>query len=63
MLARKYGRTEAEMREMQQQPIGVAAEEGLMFRLFDNVHTNTIDAHRLLHLALDRRRPGAAGAS
>ena len=52
VLARKYGRTEAEMREMQQQLIGVAADEGLAFRLFDNVHTNTIDAHRVLHLAL-----------
>ena len=48
VLARKYGRTEAEMREMQQQLVGVAAEEGLDFRLFDTVHTNT-----------DRRPPGA----
>jgi predicted DsbA family dithiol-disulfide isomerase len=53
VLARKYGRSEAEMRQMQEQLIGVAAEEGLEFRLFDNVHTNTVDAHRLLHLALE----------
>ncbi|WP_028645450.1 DsbA family oxidoreductase [Nocardioides sp. URHA0020] len=52
VIARKYGRPEAEMRQMQQQLIDVAAEEGLAMRLFDTVHTNTIDAHRLLHLAL-----------
>jgi predicted DsbA family dithiol-disulfide isomerase len=52
VLARKYGRSEAEMRQMQQQLLGVAAEEGLDLRLFENVHTNTIDAHRVLHLAL-----------
>ena len=57
VLARKYGRTEVEMREMQQQLVGVAAEEGLAFRLFDNVHTNTIDAHRVLHLALAEGGP------
>jgi predicted DsbA family dithiol-disulfide isomerase len=57
VLARKYGRSEAEMRQMQQQLVGVAAEEGLEFRLFDNVHTNTIDAHRILHLALETGGP------
>ncbi|GAA4110958.1 DsbA family oxidoreductase [Nocardioides fonticola] len=51
-LARKYGRPEADMRQMMQQLIDTAAAEGLEFRLFDNVHTNTIDAHRVLHLAL-----------
>jgi predicted DsbA family dithiol-disulfide isomerase len=53
VLARKYGRPEAEMRQVQQQLIDLAAEEGLAFRLFDTVHTNTVDAHRLLHLALE----------
>jgi len=57
VLARKYGRSEAEMRQMQQQLIDVAAQEGLAFRLFDNVHTNTVDAHRLLHLALAEGGP------
>lgn len=52
VIARKYGRSEAEMRQMQQQLVDLAAEEGLAFRLFDTVHTNTVDAHRLLHLAL-----------
>ena len=45
------------MRQMQQQLIDVAAQEGLAFRLFDNVHTNTVDAHRLLHLALAEGGP------
>ncbi|WP_243057124.1 DsbA family oxidoreductase [Nocardioides sp. SR21] len=52
VIARKYGRSEAEMRQMQQQLTDMAAAEGLAFRLFDTVHTNTVDAHRLLHLAL-----------
>ena len=53
VLARKYGRSEDEMRDMQQQLIDVAAEEDLAFRLFETVHTSTRDAHRLLHLAMD----------
>ncbi|MCH1867999.1 DsbA family oxidoreductase [Nocardioides sp. CFH 31398] len=50
-LARKLGRSEDETRQMQQQLIDLAASEGLEMRLHDNVHTNTVDAHRLLHLA------------
>ena len=57
VLARKYGRTEAQMRQMQEQLIATAAEEGLAFRLLENVHTNTIDAHRILHLALETGGP------
>ncbi|MGZ6754716.1 MAG: DsbA family oxidoreductase [Nocardioides sp.] len=57
VLARKYGRSEDEMRDMQQQLIDTAAVEGLAFRLFENVHTNTIDAHRVLHLALEEGGP------
>jgi predicted DsbA family dithiol-disulfide isomerase len=52
VIARKYGRSEDEMRDMQQQLIDTAAGDGLTLRLFENVHTNTIDAHRVLHLAL-----------
>ncbi|TIC81090.1 DsbA family oxidoreductase [Nocardioides sp. GY 10127] len=51
-LSRKYGRSEAEMRQMMQHVKDTAAEVGLDFRIFENVHTNTVDAHRLLHLAL-----------
>jgi predicted DsbA family dithiol-disulfide isomerase len=57
VLARKYGQSEAQMRQMQQQLIATAAEEGLAFRLLENVHTNTVDAHRLLHLALETGGP------
>ncbi|WP_309648495.1 DsbA family oxidoreductase [Nocardioides sp.] len=56
-LSRKYGRSEDEMRQMMTGLIDTAAEEGLEMRLFDNVHTNTVDAHRLLHLALDAGGP------
>ena len=62
VLARKYGRTEAEMRQMQEQLVDTAAEEGLAFRLFENVHTNTIDAHRVLHLALEVGGPALQSA-
>jgi predicted DsbA family dithiol-disulfide isomerase len=57
VIARKYGRSEDEMRDMQQQLVETAAAEGLEMRLFENVHTNTIDAHRLLHLALETGGP------
>lgn len=61
VIARKYGRSEDEMRQMQQQLIDLAAEEGLAFRLFDTVHTRTVDAHRLLHLALETGGPALQG--
>ncbi|KQP66551.1 MULTISPECIES: DsbA family oxidoreductase [unclassified Nocardioides] len=51
-LARKYGRPEDEMRQMVASLVETGAEEGLELRLFDTVHTNTVDAHRLLHHAL-----------
>jgi predicted DsbA family dithiol-disulfide isomerase len=57
VIARKYGRSEAEMRQMQQQLIDLAAVEGLDFKLFETVHTNTVDAHRVLHLALETGGP------
>ena len=57
VIAKKYGRSEAEMRQMQQQLIDLAAVEGLDLKLFETVHTNTVDAHRLLHLALDAGGP------
>ncbi|MBZ5733093.1 DsbA family oxidoreductase [Nocardioides sp. TRM66260-LWL] len=56
-LARKYGRPEAEMRTMVQGLVETAAADGLDLRLFDTVHTNTVDAHRLLHLALAEGGP------
>lgn len=56
-IAAKYGRSEAEMRGTMQQLIDTAAEDGLDLRLFETVHTNTVDAHRLLHLALETGGP------
>ena len=35
----------------------LADEVGLHLRLDETLHTNTVDAHRLLHLALDRGGP------
>ncbi len=53
-LADKYGVPLAQAEAMQQRVIDQAAAEGLDFR-FDQAHpANTVDAHRLLHLAADR---------
>ncbi|HST64863.1 MAG TPA: DsbA family oxidoreductase [Mycobacteriales bacterium] len=53
-LADKYGVPLAQAEAMQQRVIDQAAAEGLDFR-FDIAHPgNTVDAHRLLHLAADR---------
>ena len=57
VIARRYGRTETEMRESQRQLVDLGAGEGLAMRLLENVHTNTVDAHRLLHLALAEGGP------
>jgi predicted DsbA family dithiol-disulfide isomerase len=51
-VSRKYGRAEDQMRQMMQQLMDTATEDGLELKLLDTVHTNTVDAHRLLHLAL-----------
>ncbi|GAA4681425.1 DsbA family oxidoreductase [Nocardioides nanhaiensis] len=56
-IAAKYGRSEAEMRGMVEQLMQTAAGEGLDLRLLETVHTNTVDAHRLLHLALETGGP------
>jgi predicted DsbA family dithiol-disulfide isomerase len=44
---------------MQAQVTGVAAQDGLAFKLDDARPTNTFDAHRLLHLAAARGLQGA----
>ena len=53
-LARKYGMTESEARARQQQLESVAAAEGLELRLVGGLVGNTLDAHRLVHLARER---------
>ena len=58
MLARKYaGGDVAAARQMIERTDAVAAEEGLEFHHADAPHVRTVDAHRLLHLALDESGP------
>lgn len=53
MLGRKYGGGVEAGRRMIDQVEATAAEEGLIFRQHHAVRANTVDAHRLLHLALE----------
>jgi predicted DsbA family dithiol-disulfide isomerase len=53
MLGRKYGGGPEAGRAMVDRTEAVAAEEGLIFRLHQAQRANTVDAHRLLHLALE----------
>jgi predicted DsbA family dithiol-disulfide isomerase len=50
-LAAKYGLTLDAVRQMQQRVTDAAAGEGLDFHLDDAVPANTVDAHRVIHLA------------
>jgi predicted DsbA family dithiol-disulfide isomerase len=52
-LARKWGTDVAGARQAMARGDEVAAEEGLHFRHHDAPRARTVDAHRLLHLALD----------
>lgn len=52
-LARKWGTDVAGAREAMARGDAVAAEVGLHFRHHDAPRARTIDAHRVLHLALD----------
>jgi predicted DsbA family dithiol-disulfide isomerase len=51
MLARKYGQSADGAKQMQERVAAVAAEEGLVYRLPETLHLNTVDAHRVIHLA------------
>ena len=51
MLAKKYGQSPEGAKQMQDRVEAVAAEEGLVYRLSETLHLNTVDAHRLIHLA------------
>lgn len=53
-LGRKYGGGPAAGQQMVDRVEAVAAEEGLVFRLAQAQHVGTVDAHRLLHLALEQ---------
>ena len=52
-LGAKYGGGPEAGQQMVDRVEAVAAEEGLLFRLGEAQRVNTVDAHRLLHLALD----------
>ena len=62
MLGRKYGGGVETGRQMVDRTQAAAAEEGLAFRLHDAQRANTVDAHRLLHLALEAGGPALQGA-
>lgn len=51
MLSRKYGMSPAEAAQAQSQVIALAAAEGMEWQHEQSLHLNTLDAHRLLHLA------------
>jgi predicted DsbA family dithiol-disulfide isomerase len=51
VLARKYGRTREEARGINDQVTAMAAAAGLEYDLDGTRPTNTLDAHRLTHLA------------
>jgi predicted DsbA family dithiol-disulfide isomerase len=53
-LARKYGISVDDARQMHERMEGVAAELGLEYHLEETQGGNTFDAHRLLHLAKER---------
>ena len=56
-LGRKYGGGAAAGQQMIDRMEAAAAEEGLLFRLGAAQRTSTVDAHRLLHLALAQGGP------
>ncbi len=61
MLGRKYGGGPEAGRQMVDRTEAVAAEAGLIFRLHQAQRANTVDAHRLLHLALETGGPDLQG--
>ncbi|QNN52062.1 DsbA family oxidoreductase [Nocardioides mesophilus] len=61
VIARKYGGGVDGARQMLQRVSEVAAEEGLEYHLERTLRGNTVDAHRLLHLALEQGGPRLQG--
>jgi len=58
LLAQRYGLSQAEAASKNEQVVALAALEGLEFH-FDKAHpVNTLDAHRLLHLAAKHHLQG-----
>jgi predicted DsbA family dithiol-disulfide isomerase len=60
-LGRKYGGGPEAGARMIDNVEAVAAEEGLVYRLHQAQRANTVDAHRLLHLALEDGGPALQG--
>ena len=50
-LAQKYGRTVADVEEMQRNIAAMAAEEGIQFNWENANSGNTFNAHRIIHMA------------
>ena len=50
-LAQKYGRTVADVEDMQRNIATMAAEEGIQFNWENANSGNTFNAHRIIHLA------------
>ena len=61
-LGRKYGGGEDAGRQMIDRVEAVAAEEGMIWRHHQSQRVGTVDAHRLLHLALALGGPELQGA-
>lgn len=61
-LGAKYGGGRAAGLQMISQVGAIAAEEGMTWRHHESRRVGTIDAHRLLHLALDEYGPDVQGA-
>lgn len=60
-LGRRYGGGPEAGRQMIDRVEAVAAEEGLLFRHHQSLRVNTVDAHRVLHLALESGGPELQG--
>ncbi len=61
-LGRKYGGGLEAGQQMVDRVEAVAAEEGLLFRLGEAQRVSTVDAHRVLHLALETGGPALQSA-
>jgi predicted DsbA family dithiol-disulfide isomerase len=57
VLASKYGVASEEAARMMARTEDLAAAEGLEMHMEKTLHSNTVDAHRMLHLALERGGP------
>lgn len=60
-LGRRYGGGPEAGRQMIDRVEAVAAEEGLLFRHHQSLRVSTVDAHRVLHLALETGGPELQG--